>query len=486
MPLTTQWWDGFAFFPHAGTIAFSDHRLGESLMATPLQWMGLSAVTAYNVTLLATFPLSALAAHWLAFTVTRRHDAAVVAGLAYGFNPIRIAHLEHLELLAGFGMPAALAALHLYSQTARRRWLAACAAALAVQALCASYYALFFSVVLALWILWFQRWRDRWKVVAMLIASACGLAVVTPLAIGYWRVHHAYGFAWSFREIQIYSAGVHSLVTASPQMALWGWTAGQSDHERQLFPGLTIIVLAVAGLRRLRLRAAIDGRSANAFAFYFLAALILYWCSLGPTPSFAGRPVLAVAPYAWLMRLPLFAGSVRAPARFAMPAVLMLSMAAALAFDRLPIRPRARQRLALVLAACLLADSWTRALVLPAVPAPWPATQTRGLRAVLSLPLGDPLTDAAAMYRATQLGLRSVNGTSGFYPPSYADLERALRAGDASALVGLAKNGPLLVAVDKQADAGHRLMDFVSAQSETTPIGGDARWSMFRLARRED
>ena len=103
-------------------IAFSDHRLGVSLLATPLQWLGASPITAYNLTLLATFPLCALAAHWLAFTLTQRHDAAVIArpGRTASVR-IRIAHLEHLELLAAFGMPAALAALHRYLDTRRRR-----------------------------------------------------------------------------------------------------------------------------------------------------------------------------------------------------------------------------------------------------------------------------------------------------------------------------------------------------------------------------
>src|SRR5262249_471508 len=122
-PLTARWWDGLWYWPAPGSVAFSDHRLGESLMATPLQWFGLNAVTAANLTLLAMFPLSALAAHWLGFTVTRRHDAAILCGLAYGFCPYRIAHLQHLELLGGFGMPAALAALHRYRDSSEWRWL---------------------------------------------------------------------------------------------------------------------------------------------------------------------------------------------------------------------------------------------------------------------------------------------------------------------------------------------------------------------------
>ena len=125
VPLTARWWDGFAFFPATGMMAFSDHRLGLSVIASPLQWLGCSPVTAYNVTLLATFPLCAIAAHGLAFTLTRRHDTSVVCGLAYGFNPYRVAHIEHLELLAAFAMPAALAALHLYAAGRKTKWLVA-------------------------------------------------------------------------------------------------------------------------------------------------------------------------------------------------------------------------------------------------------------------------------------------------------------------------------------------------------------------------
>src|SRR5262249_53182289 len=69
VPLTAAWWDGSFFFPGNGAIAFSDHRLGVSLIATPLQWAGLGPLAAYNLTLLGTFPLCALAAHWAAFTL---------------------------------------------------------------------------------------------------------------------------------------------------------------------------------------------------------------------------------------------------------------------------------------------------------------------------------------------------------------------------------------------------------------------------------
>jgi hypothetical protein len=247
LPLTPRWWDGFAFHPAPGFMALSDHRLGESLLATPLQWVGCAPVTAYNITLLATFPLSALAAHWLGFVVTKRHDAAAICALAFAFCPYRVAHLQHLELLGAFGMPAALAALHRYVETRAHRWIIVYAFALVLQGLCASYYLLFFSVLLGLWILWFVGWRNPRALLAIGAASAGAMAALSPLAVGYSRIHAYYGLRRPFNEIMELSADVTSLFAASPLLALWGWTARWARPEGELFPGATIAALAAAG-----------------------------------------------------------------------------------------------------------------------------------------------------------------------------------------------------------------------------------------------
>ena len=99
VPLTERWWNAPMFWPMSGALALSEHLLGVSLVASPLQWLGAEPVTAYNIIFLLSFPLCALAAHALAFTLTARHDAAAVAGLAFGFNPYRTSHLPHLQML---------------------------------------------------------------------------------------------------------------------------------------------------------------------------------------------------------------------------------------------------------------------------------------------------------------------------------------------------------------------------------------------------
>ena len=295
LPLTERWWNGFAFFPAPGMIAFSDHRLGESLIASPLQWLGCSPVTAYNLTLLATFPLCALAGHALGFVLTRRHDAAAVCGLAYGFNPYRMAHLSHLELLAAFGMPVALAALHRALATRQRRWMVAFAAALVLQGLCTSYYIAFFAVLLALWIAWFVKWRDRWLILPLAGALLCLAVALWPLAREYARIHAFYGMSRTVEEVMMYSADVTSLVTANSALALWGWTSGLNFGEAQIFPGLIIAMLVLAGAA-LSLRHRQVPRDRGSSAAAVLCAVAAAYLVVAVATTFTGPWSLTIGP----------------------------------------------------------------------------------------------------------------------------------------------------------------------------------------------
>ena len=71
---------------------------------------------AYNATLLLTFPLSALSMLILVNYLTRRFPAALIAGFIYGFTPIRLAHLHHIQLESLMWLPLLLLFFH--------RWLA--------------------------------------------------------------------------------------------------------------------------------------------------------------------------------------------------------------------------------------------------------------------------------------------------------------------------------------------------------------------------
>ena len=236
LPFTERWWNGFAFYPASGFLAFSDPRLGESLIATPLQWLGASPVTAYNVTFLATYPLSALAAHWLGFVLTRRHDAAAVAGLTYGFCPFvwrtfRISNCwrhsacrRHSPPCISTRTPGTGAGWW----SSRSRW--------SCRAWCSSYYLVFFAVLLALWAMWFIRPGNASALTGIVIAGLCALAALAPLAIGYGRAHVRNALERSLNEIVAFSADATSILTAHPTVRLWAWTAPWGKSEGNSSP----------------------------------------------------------------------------------------------------------------------------------------------------------------------------------------------------------------------------------------------------------
>jgi hypothetical protein len=549
VPFTERWWNGFAFYPATGSLAFSDPRLGESILASPLQWLGASPVTAYNLTLLATYPLSALAAHWLAYVLTGRHDAAAVAGVAFGFCPFRGAHLAHLELLAAYGMPVALGSLHRYLDTRRRRWLVLFSLALVVQGLSSSYYLIFFGVLLAVWLAWFIRAPDLGALTGIVVAGAAAGLLLLPLALGYARIHAFHGLERTAGEVALFSADATALAAADRSLLLWGWTARFGELENLIFPGLVlpalVAVYAVAAWRRSAGRDRISRRGRwalagaalaaaiaalawgfgpwrldlpglrissdspykqmsfalllfiawaatrvamrrawarrSVFAFYAIATLLLFLCSLGPRPRFAGHEFLYQPPYRWLMSLPAF-GSIRVPARFAMPAMLALATAGAVGFSRLRIDARWRRSVLTLALLGIAADGWLAPLPLPAVPDAWPPARAAGFAAVIELPLGDLIDDLAAMYRTTTHGRPTVNGSSGFEPGYYSAVRTALAEQDPIAFDWLSPPGPALIVLNRRAADAGDWDRFVSGYPRVSRLSSDERWSFYAIA----
>jgi hypothetical protein len=193
IPLTGGWWNAPMFHPAPDAMALSEVLLGLLPITAPVQWATGSPLAAYNVAFILTFPLCGVAAAFLAYAVTKRADASAVAGVAFAFAPYRMGQVAHLQMLAYYGAPLALAGLHLYDQTARRRWLALFGGAWLLQALTNGYAMFHLSVLVVLWMAWFVRSRRA----LFEIGAAWGLAIVPalPLLLKYLAVHERWHLA---------------------------------------------------------------------------------------------------------------------------------------------------------------------------------------------------------------------------------------------------------------------------------------------------
>src|SRR5262245_7524024 len=150
LPLTDHWWNAPMFYPATGVLAFSEHLLGLTPIAAPLTFLTGQPLVGHNVAFMATYVLGALGAHFLAFTITKRHDVSAIAAVAFAFAPYRLPQAPHIQVLASFWTPFCLGALHRYAQTWRGRWIALASTAWVLQGLSCGYFTFFLAILVAL------------------------------------------------------------------------------------------------------------------------------------------------------------------------------------------------------------------------------------------------------------------------------------------------------------------------------------------------
>ena len=396
VPMTATWWNAPMFFPAANVMALSELLIGLLPITFVVQWLTHNPVAAYNVAFVLSFPLCGLAAYGLAWELTHRRGAALLAGLAFAFAPYRMGQMSHLQVLSYYWAPIALVGLHRYLRARDWRWLTLFGSAWLMQALTNGYALFHLSVLVGLWIIWFGRpLRSALPIVVAWLVAAIPLI---PELLKYREVHSALHLVRDINEIKRLSVGLADLFSPSPELVTWGSRLIVAAPERTVFPGLTMMIvgliwfatsrtwlsasdeprtldekiliwlsgvaviaalsifvvgpwsigrLTVGDFRKpfsvavlFRLVAFLRGpwmrrawRRHSVTVFYVAAMAAMFVLALGPEPRLLGRPILYEPPYAWLMRLPGF-DTLRVPARFAMLFVLCQCVLLAFAVAR--------------------------------------------------------------------------------------------------------------------------------------------------------
>lgn len=465
-------------WPMPGAMALSEHLLGLSVLATPLQLAGVGAIGAYNACLLLTYALSGFFTYLLVRRLTGSNIAALCAGVAFGFSPYRAGQLSHIQVLASHWMPLALLGMHAYVDSGRRGWLVVFGAAWLLQALSNAYYMLFFPVLIGLWLVWFVDWkRSPRRGLAVIAAWILASLPLIPLLLEYLRVHASLGLRRTVPEIREFSAIPESFLHPAPMLRFWPEGAA-ANFELFLFPGLTVLILSVAALVPVAWRSSAASRR-SATVFYAFATIVMAALTLGPGGS-GDEPATLWRPFSWLLWLPGYDG-IRVPARFAMVAVLCASVLAGFGMARLKqLAGRWSLPVGIVALAGLLADGAIEPVPIITPPgriALPPATNP----AIVELPLDNIYVSVAAMYRGIAHRQPVVNGYSGHFPPHYNVLSLSLARGDTSALIFLARQRPLVIIVNDLLDSGHGYRTMVEGIPGIQYQGITAGGSMFLL-----
>jgi hypothetical protein len=473
LPLSRTMWNAPFYWPMHDALALTEHLAGIAAVASPVQWLGGSALLAYNLTLIASFWWSGLAVHALVRRLTGQDSAAWCAGVVWLLAPYRASQLSHLQVLVTWWMPTALLALHAYYDEGRWRWLALFGLSWLLLSLSNGYYMFFFPVLVAGWIAVFTRSRGDVRRAAAVVAVwlLCSLPLL-PVLLEYSTVQGGLNLARTRTEMQMFGATWTSFVHGSPLLRFWPFHAARTQEDF-LFPGNagTVAVLAALVLRR----GAVVSRQ---LAFYASGALICGWLSFGPSPVQWSLASLWHA-YDWIAWLPGF-GGLRVPARFFMLATLCLAVAAGIAVAALAQNRRRALVATSMICALAVVDGWIGPLPLGTPPQALGTPLEAGAH-VLELPVDDDLVNIAAMYRVAFHRRPTVNGYAGYLPPQMSVIEWALGRRDASVLTELRRGYPLYVVVVASHPSAPEWTAFMDAQPDAQLIGITGAGRLYRL-----
>ena len=130
--------DANIFYPHRGTLAYSENNLGAGALAVPVYWATKNPYAAHNFAMLLAFVLSASGMYYLVRHLTADRRAASVSAIGFAFCPFVFAHTAHIQLLMTAGLPFSLLAFHRMADKPGPGRGAALGVVMAAQAICCS------------------------------------------------------------------------------------------------------------------------------------------------------------------------------------------------------------------------------------------------------------------------------------------------------------------------------------------------------------
>jgi len=318
-------YDANLFAPAAKSLLFSEALIPQALTAWPIWLVTHDALVSYNLSVLLTYPVCAIALYALCRALGANRGGSFVAGLLYAFAPFRLDNMPHLQVLSMQGMPLALLAIVQYVRRPTRWRGVLVAGAFAYIALSSVYFLVIFGTGLAAFLL-VEAVRQRRALVSrvgvgLALWLLVGAGVVAALDAPYLAMRREQGIARTLDEAYDDAAHGASYVTAVPGSLLWNHVLPTSGVEHSaLFPGATLLILAAVGLVVARRKPWVWGLVA--------AGAVGFILSFGPTwgEKEAGYPL----PYRFLYQHVVAFQGLRGPDRFASLVLLALAPLAAL------------------------------------------------------------------------------------------------------------------------------------------------------------
>ena len=405
--------DANIFYPHRGTLAYSENNIGAGILAIPAYWATRNPYVAHNIVVLLAFTLCALGMYYLVRYLTGDRRGAAVAAICFAFCPYVFARTAHIQLMMTAGLPFSMLALHRLADRPTAGRGATLGLAMAAQAISCGYYGIFVLLMVGFGILVIAGTRGLWASAsywkAIGVGAVVALLIVTPLFLPYLMLQRVTGFARSIDDAKPYSADWRAYFASSAHAHVW-MLYYLGHWNEVLFPGFVATALGTSGAW-----IAARSRRRELAILYGGLGVLACWVSFGPSAGLYTVLYRTMPVFVWL----------RAPARFGLIVAFSLSVLAGVAVAAILSRVK---RAALAAAMLSLAAVAGLAVTFPLVDAPPPlpvyrtlATLTRA--PVIEMPFYYPAVGLSQhtkyMLASTSHWMPLVNGYSDYIPPAF-------------------------------------------------------------------
>ncbi|MEW6273140.1 MAG: hypothetical protein AB1689_28005, partial [Thermodesulfobacteriota bacterium] len=252
-------------YPLRASYTLGEHMFGETLLELPAYAATGDPVLSYNVMVVLSVWIGAIAMYAFALHWTRSAPAALIAGLLFAFHPGKVVNPAHPFVHGNLWTPLALLFAHRLVVTTRWRDALGLALFVCLQLLESFYQVLALAVLGSVYGSYLLL-RHRGALPALLPK----LLVVAVLAAAVtWLVFAPY---LETRAVWNVLQGRARTLLFSPRDYLPGWAASV---------GTVSLVLAAAGLAD-RLRGARRTAGVDPRLVMLVAGLLVFWCTLQP------------------------------------------------------------------------------------------------------------------------------------------------------------------------------------------------------------
>ncbi len=257
-----HFFDANQFWPFGDTLAFSDALIGYA----PAALVGSgphAAVVRYDLAFLFAYALAFAGAYLLGRELGLGPGGAAVVGAAFAFAPFRLDQDGHMQVISSGGIPLALAFGVRGYRLRRPGWIFAAFLVATWQLLLGFTLGLplaylLVALLLVAAVVWWRRGRPAVHR-GLAAATVAGALLFVGTGIGLSRpyIHIADAHPNARRtpeEVEAFASPPWAYLAAPDENSVWGAATEplrdtlSNVPEETLFPGLAILVLAIAGL----------------------------------------------------------------------------------------------------------------------------------------------------------------------------------------------------------------------------------------------